>query len=243
MFEHQKTRYDNNSLQTFKALICLFIFESIGFFLGPSPWIWLKSDKQWQKAHQEQFDTKILEYFSLRLFSDQEQRVEILSDQKDEVLPISLFAHTYQKQKRFWAYPLQAKLKEHDIILGEKGLIGRIGKARGSLWEVYPLCAQGMKMTLMSQRDGLPLLFEGQGLYFTGVDNTSSVQVGDLLYTLSSDSHYPSQYPVAQVVEAVSQDHQGCLIKAKPLDCLTNYHYARAYRSSAQIEQILELKR
>lgn len=212
---------------TLKVVCLIFFLEGLGAFLGPSCWLWIRSRLDLDNEQLHQYHQSIDRYLHFNHHLLLTQQIDFLSQEHGELLPVVLFTNS-NPSLTYWAWPYRGKLSEHDIVLGEKGVLGRVGKAKGQVFNILPVNQSSLQIAVSSLVGGAPLVLTGDGEKFSSIDKGQSYTVGTTLYTLIGDLNYPSQYPVAQITQ-VQEGANGNHIIATPLDSLVNYHYVRVY--------------
>lgn len=216
-----------------KALACFLGLEALGSFLGPSPLLWLQMTWALDPASWQRYD-QVLEYsFEQRVMLCQDQALspkpsELEIPEAGHCFPVLIAAH-FENQLNYWVYSLtQKSLEEHAIVLGEKGIIGRLGKRQGALYPVEPLDTKGFNIALVSDPQQLPSVFTGHQGRLIGYDLEQIYEVGMTLYTMPQERFYPQFFPVARV-QSLRTTTDGIEVTAVLNDDLSSYQFARVY--------------
>lgn len=223
-------RSDLSYLSILKLALIVILFECLGSYLGPSYWIWLRAHLSFNSEEMSLYNVAIEKNMNFSHIIEQEHLKDFLSEDHGQLIPVAVFSR-FDNQLNYWGYAYQGNLEEDLIVLGQKGLLGRVGKRKGKLFEILPLDKKGLKIPVLSERSSQPLILSGNGTTLSAWDSSMTYQKNMLLYTLANDSHYPAQYPVARITDVKVSDG-GHEIIARLLDDLSAYSYVRVYKGS-----------
>jgi hypothetical protein len=201
--------------------------------LGPSSLIWLKLTWKLDPLAWQHYD-EVLERSLLERVSNFEQSCLKISNSVQQpfvqgsLIPVMIAAH-FKKKLHYWVYALNnEELLENGIVLGEKGIIGRLGKREGPLYPLELLDTNSFKIALVSKPFEHPLIFTGYQGSLIGYDASGNYEIGMTLYTMPQELFYPEFFPVARV-HSITETSGGREVIATLIDSPSSYDFARVY--------------
>lgn len=227
-----------NSLPILKILFLVVGLECLGWFYGPTQWLWLRSNLTLDPNSAHSYSVQLSQRLKkLSLYNKED--VSLYAEESEFAVPIVVFS-TLTNKIQYWCSPTNSghKLEKDTIILGEKGLLGRVGEKKGTIFEVHPLEQKNLSIAVLSEGLFTPLILTGDQVNLVGFDKTKKYSKHMLLYTLPNDSHYPPNYPVAVVKSVIEQD-QHYIITAQTLDNIAKYNYAWVYKNKSGVDGVI----
>ena len=222
-------RVDSSHLRIIKLFSLAILIEVIGFYYGPTSWLWLRSSISMNLsqalAYNAYMDTKLDNLFHFRNLA-----FENLLKPNQHARPIIIFSQLNDTLE-YWCSPLDKThtLSEGSVILGDKGLLGRIGEKRGTSYKIHPIEKKNLSIALLSEGLTNPLILNGNESHLIGQDMTRRYMKNMLLYTLPQDLNYPPNFPVARI-KSVNENDNTNQIEAELLDNIASYNYAWVYQ-------------